>query len=109
MEYGTPMENETLKKLYVDDLRSPPDDTWDVARNFHKAISMLEDEIYDIVSLDNDIASFYGNREMMGYDILQWLIMCKLEGHTVPSTVLVHSANPVQHEKMQQDIDRYFS
>lgn len=96
-----------MTKLYVDDLREAPEG-WDVARNFHKAIVMLEETEYDEVSLDNDIASFYGNREMMGYDILQWLIMRKLEGFKVPSIVRVHSANPVQREKMRQDIDRYF-
>lgn len=96
-----------MRKLYVDDLRTCPEG-WDVARNFHQAIVMLEEHEYDEVSLDHDIASFYGNKEMTGYDVLQYLIMKKLEGATVPAKVYVHSANPVGIVKMQQDIDKYF-
>lgn len=95
------------RRLYVDDLRPCPEG-WDVARNFHQAIVMLDTGDYDEVSLDHDIASFYGNKEMTGWDVLQYLIMRKLEGATVPAVVRVHSANPVGIVKMQQDIDKYF-
>lgn len=101
-----------MKRLYVDDLRPCPAG-WDVARNFHEAIFMLEQacifgEGYDEVSLDHDIASFYGNKEMTGRDILNWLIMQKLEGFTVPTVVRVHSANPVGVQTMEEDIARYW-
>lgn len=96
-----------MRRLYVDDLRPRPEG-WDVARNFHQAIVMLDTGDYDEVSLDHDIASFYGNKEMTGWDVLQYLIMRKLEGATVPSVVRVHSANPVGVVKMQSDIDKYF-
>lgn len=94
------------KKLYVDDLRHCPDG-WDVARNFHQAIVMLEDNDYDEISLDHDIASFYGNREMTGDDILQWLIDRKVNnlGHT-PNKIYVHSANPVKKPVMIDSIKR---
>lgn len=95
------------RKLYVDDLRPCPEG-WDVARNFHQAIVMLDTGDYDEVSLDHDIASFYGNKEMTGYDVLQYLIMKKMEGAKVPTIIRVHSANPVGVKKMQEDIDRYF-
>jgi hypothetical protein len=102
--------------LYVDDdseNRHPPKDdgvTWHRAFNFHDAIHYLTKFNYNIVSLDHDIASFYGNKEMTGYDVLQYLIMRKLEGadHN-PTIVRVHSANPVGREKMQKDIDKYFN
>lgn len=96
-----------MRRLYVDDLRPCPEG-WDVARNFHQAIVMLDTGDYDEVSLDHDIASFYGNKEMTGNDVLQYLIMKKLEGAKVPTTIHVHSANPVGVKKMQEDIDRYF-
>lgn len=99
--------NIQMSKLYVDDLRPCPEG-WDVARNFHQAIVMLDTGEYDEVSLDHDIASFYGNKEMTGNDVLQYLIMKKLEGAKVPTKICVHSANPVGVKKMQEDIDRYF-
>ncbi len=102
--------------LYVDDdaeNRHPPEMdgvTWHRAFNFHEAIYMLDRCNYDIVSLDHDIASFYGNKEMTGYDVLQYLIMQKVQGHFhSPSVVMVHSANPVGRKKMREDIDKYFS
>lgn len=101
--------------LYVDDdheFRNPPTGdgiTWHRAYNFHEAISMLEMFNFDVVSLDHDIASFYGNKEMTGRDILNWLIMRKLEGgfHN-PGEVRVHSANPVGRKTMQEDIAKHF-
>jgi hypothetical protein len=94
-------------KLYVDDLRPCPQG-WDLARNFHEAIVMLSSENYDEVSLDHDIASFYGNKEMTGRDILNWLIARKLDGMHTPSVVRVHSANPVGCATMEADIQRYW-
>jgi hypothetical protein len=96
-------------KLYVDDLRPLPDNSWDVARSFHEAIVMLETGRYDHVSLDHDIASFYGYKELTGRDILNWLIFRKQAGQPVPTTVVVHSANPVAQNTMAPDCARYFS
>jgi len=96
-------------KLFVDDVRERPDDTWDLAPSFHVAILDLEVFDYDEVSLDHDLASFYGSREMTGRDILNWLIARKIEGKHTPRIVKVHSANSAAWPTMQADIDRYFS
>lgn len=108
------MKINTKLALYVDDdpiHRNPPKMAgvfWVRAYNFHQAIYFLDRNNFDIVSLDHDIASFYGNKEMTGWDVLQYLITQKLDGKHVPSQVMVHSANPVGRKKMQEDIDRYF-
>lgn len=97
-----------MKRLYVDDLRPCPEGC-DVARNFHEAIVMLESTEYSEVSLDHDIDSFYGLKEMTGRDILNWLIARKVEGYKhVPAIVKVHSANPVGSRTMREDIARYW-
>lgn len=98
-----------MNKLFVDDLRNAPDDSWDVARNFHQAICMLEAKQYELVSLDHDIASFYGNKEMTGRDILNFLIMLKMDGKPVPYAIRVHSANPVGVASMEEDIAYHWS
>lgn len=94
-------------KLYVDDLRDVPEG-WHVARNFHQAICMLETGKYDTVSLDHDIASFYGNKEMTGRDVLNWMIAAKIDGTHEFKTVTVHSANPVGRATMLEDIAKYW-
>lgn len=97
------------RKLFVDDERFPADSGWDIARSFHTAVHLLEVNAYDVVSLDHDIQSFYGNREMTGRDILNWLIARKLSGMHVPSTVIQHTQNSVGMGTMEEDIRRYWS
>lgn len=98
--------------LYVDDIRDLPKkfgSGWCSARSFHEAILKLELIDFDEVSLDHDIASFYGNKEMTGYDILLWMVQRKMDGKHVPTTIHVHSANPVGVERMEGVIKRYLS
>lgn len=99
----------TYTKLWVDDIRQPPSDEWTIARSFHEAIVKLELIDFQEVSLDHDIASFYGNREMTGHDIVNWLVQRKMDGKHVPPIIKVHSANPVGVDNMEALIDRYLS
>jgi hypothetical protein len=101
--------------LFVDDIRDPPENdgvNWIVCRTFHMAICFLEGTVFAVVSLDHDLGCFYGQREMTGRDILNWLIARKLSGNPdahVPQEVRVHSANPVGCDTMEADIKRYWS
>jgi len=106
--------------LFVDDVREPPknDDltrpenknvVWTVARTFHEAIFFLEKFTYDVVSLDHDLASFYGNREMTGDDVLQWLISRKIQGAIGLMEVRVHSANVAKRRRMTDNANAYFN
>lgn len=100
--------------LYIDDERDLPEDKtkagWTLARSFHEAILKLEIMDFAEISVDHDLASFYGPyKEMTGYDILIWLVQRKENGLHVPPIVKVHSANPCGHERMQGVIDRYLS
>ncbi len=101
----------TFNALWIDDLRPVPEDTdeyiWTTARSFHEAVTKLELIEFDLVSFDHDIASFYGHKEMTGYDIALWLAGRKNDGHTIPSDYQIHSANPVGRNNIQSVIDRY--
>lgn len=101
------MEKRQKLRLYVDDVRTAPKG-WYLARNFHEAIVALEHIDFHEVSLDHDLASFYGQREMTGRDILNWLIARKMDQQHVPKIIRCHSANPVGADTMEQDIRRYF-
>jgi hypothetical protein len=97
--------------LWVDDVRPIPSDygtEWCSARSAWEALLKLELIEFEVVSLDHDLASFVGNREITGYDILMWLIDRKVNGLYVPREVLVHSANPVGAQKMRESIARYW-
>lgn len=92
-------------KLWVDDLRDPPSDDWDVARTYEDAVEKLEKNHYYIVSLDHDLGQPDGQD---GYGIVKWLVKRKMgsQGH-MPLLYKLHTANPVGHENMKALIDRY--
>lgn len=43
-------------KLWVDDIRNAPDESWTVARTITSAIDVLSKFDFDVVSLDHDIS-----------------------------------------------------
>lgn len=45
-----------MKKLFVDDIRNAPDETWTVARTITAAISAIATFDFDVISLDHDIS-----------------------------------------------------
>ncbi len=98
-------------KLFVDDIRSAPDKSWDIARSFIEAINLLTLNNYEVVSLDHDLGDINNaeGRERTGYDVLMWMLDRKYTGSAyVPETVIVHTANPPARLKMQGIVDRYW-
>lgn len=102
-----------FENLYIDDLRELPPEyqssEWTISRTAWEALTKLELIEFQIVSLDHDLASFVGNREITGYDIALWLAERKNNGLYVPPVVRVHSANSVGNQNIQAVIDRYLS
>ncbi len=43
-------------KLFVDDIRNPPDDSWTLARTVTEAIRMIARYDFEVISLDHDIS-----------------------------------------------------
>lgn len=103
--------DKVFNALWVDDVRDIPEDTdtirWTCARTAWEALVKLELIDFDIVSLDHDLASFLGYKELTGYDIAVWMADRKQEGGYVPPDVRVHSANPVGVANILGVIDRY--
>lgn len=96
-------------KIWVDDVRPVPDDTWTPARTYVEAINLIRKGDWNTVSLDHDLGDFSGvdGREMTGYDILLDIVEEWHDGE-LPGEVLVHTANPVARNRMIATIDRYF-
>lgn len=97
--------------LWVDDIRPIPEHfgpEWCSARSAWEALLKLELIQFEIISLDHDLASYVGNKELTGNDILNWLIERKVKGHYVPAEVRVHSANPVGADRMRQSIAKHW-
>lgn len=81
-------------KLYLDDLRDPPDDSWVVARSSDEAFIILNVKgLPDFMSLDHDLG---GDDTTMVF--LKNLAIIYSEG-PVPD-YQVHSANPVGRDNI---------
>lgn len=94
-------------KLWVDDIREPPDDSWVWSKTSEDAIRRITVWSYEgitwdrfeVMSLDHDLGGDDTTRT-----IVLWL--CET-GHYWPDEVLVHTANPVGREWLEGMIERY--
>jgi hypothetical protein len=86
-------------KLWVDDLRMPPDGTWEHAETSDEAIITLASGEVTEMSLDHDLGGEYTTRP-----IVIWL--CYHPEHW-PAIVRVHSMNPVGRDYLLAMIRRY--
>lgn len=99
-------------KIWVDDIRTPPDDSWVWAKTSARAIELLDawkivqadldahgtfDRQLKVISLDHDLG---------GEDIFRPIVLWMCENDFWPVEVRVHSANPVDVEWLEGMIER---
>jgi len=97
-------------KIWLDDIRTPPDNTWTWCKSAQDFESVLQHiaEVTDI-SFDHDIASYDART---GDEITGYHCLCMIEkiwwndGNFVVPRMTVHSANPVGRARMQKLIDK---
>jgi hypothetical protein len=77
-------------RLWIDDLRAPPDDTWTWVQSSAHAIALLEIQNFDIISFDHDLG---GNDTAMR--VVDWLDEVMYFGLIPTFEWRIHSANPV--------------
>ena len=96
-----------MKKLYLDDVREPGDNTWFVVRNYDEFVSYIEREgIPDTMSLDHDLGEgkngFDCTRYLLGY------IRKKIDNKEALPTKIdynIHSMNPVGAKNMRDCLE----
>jgi hypothetical protein len=107
-----------LKKLYLDDVRVPKTEGWDIVRSYDEFVTWIkENGLPDEVSFDHDLADVSYNpdtrkeqfkyHETTGYDAAKWLCeYCWTNGLPLPSWN-VHSANPVGRDNIVQMLEKF--
>ena len=93
-------------KLYLDDLRNPPDDSWTVVRTVEEAKDYLQQGVVEVLSLDHDLGT-YGdsNEDRTGYEVVKWLEEEVNHRRLIPPAEFkIHSANPVGRANMEAAI-----
>lgn len=93
-----------IRNLWLDDLRTPPQDyeTW--AKSSTEAIALLiwmqtSGETLERISFDHDLG---------GEDTSRRVVIWMIENDFYPESATVHSANPVGREWLLGMINRYF-
>jgi hypothetical protein len=83
-----------MKKLYLDDIRTPKTKGWDIVRSYDEFVKWIEENgLPDKVSFDHDLGEA-GTKT--GYDAAKWLVhYCYSNGLPFLPEYNVHSANPV--------------
>ena len=103
-------------KLWLDDLRPAPDDSWLRCTNAFTAIRFLsgqmpKQEVIVEVSLDHDLGNEQENGT--GYNVISWIEeRVHMDKKYTPPKIFIHTANPVAMKRMQaasQAIDKAVS
>lgn len=85
-------------KIFLDDIRNPPDDTWTLARSYDEFIVMvLSDNKITDISFDHDLGMINGIEAPSGMDAAKFFVNEALDDDNLVKNlqlVHVHSANP---------------
>jgi hypothetical protein len=96
-----------MNKLWLDDIRDAPDETWAVARTYHEARMLVELHGWPrLVSFDHDL----GSNEWNGLSFAKFLIAKDLDFQSMPADFeyKIHSANPIGRENIDGLFKSYF-
>lgn len=91
-------------KIYLDDIRTPKDNTWTVVRSYHDFIQIISQSFgyIDAISFDHDLGG-----DKTGYDCAKFLIEYCYQNSYTPPQCYVHSANPIGRENIITYINNY--
>ena len=99
-----------MKKLFIDDIRQPVDNTYDIVRSYDDAIAYMKVRgCPSFITFDHDL----GEAELKtGFDIAKWIVEQDLDdGGFIPADFSydVHSANPVGAANIRGLLDNYLA
>jgi len=121
------MNNNYKVKIYLDDVRTPLDDSWVVVRNYDEFVETITRHglhNIELISLDHDLGDGamneyhtnvknnftlnYNNiEEKTGMDCTKFLIEHCMDNNVKLPLVYVHSANPIGSANMMGYINNY--
>ena len=114
--------------LYLDDVRTPTDNRWQVVRSYDEFVAHIKMnglENYETISLDHDLGDtamneYYNNvhpnytldynniTEKTGLDCCKFLVAESMNVKIPLTQIYVHSANPIGSGNMMGYINNYF-
>ena len=114
--------------LYLDDVRTPKADNWEVVRNYDEFVAHIKLKglgAYEVISLDHDLGEgamveYYTNvkpnyeldynriPEKTGMDCARFLVAESMNEKIPLPTIYIHSANPIGTANIIGYINNYF-
>lgn len=92
-------------KVFLDDLRTPPDNTWTLVRWPNDVIELLLTNEVTHLSLDHDLGNDdYGT----GYDVIVWLEEAVYFDRVKAPIITIHSANSSARTKMLAGVEKIY-
>ena len=96
----------SFAKLFLDDIRTPPDETWTLVNNVPDMILLCSENEVTHISLDHDLGDT--DPDHSGYDFMCWLeeavFLEKYDKYSFPD-VKFHTDNPVGRNNMKRSLD----
>lgn len=83
-------------KIWLDDERTPPDESWIWFVDPDLAFHFVKNHVVDEISLDHDL----GLHVATGYELLTWIERLVVTENFEPPEIHIHTANPVGHANM---------
>ena len=97
-----------MKKLWVDDERQAPDDSWIVARTVNEACRLIASQHMTEISLDHDdgvdsfeaVAYVIGEKYFVEKGFPEFCSKMKIVCPRLYPKITIHSANPIGAKRM---------
>lgn len=99
-------------KLYLDDLRTPVDESFVIVRSFDEAVRFVQTNgVPEFISFDHDLGTDKNGWLLpTGYDFAKWLVNSDLDGTIKLQesfSFKVHSQNPVGVKNIEALLNNY--
>lgn len=103
-------------KLYIDDIRKAPDESWHLARTVEAAISAIVMFDFEVISLDHDISHQISigvegsNRPhpcSETFTSVAYFIAEKYRGKDPKPKIIIHTANPAGAMRIARILDGF--
>ena len=103
-----------MMKLYLDDVRDLPDESFDLARSYEEAVLFVkENGIPPFISFDHDLGVDENEKLLpTGFDFAKWLVDMDMDNiYKFPENFSfnVHSANPVGKANIEGYLKNYLN
>ena len=103
-----------MMKLYLDDVRDLPDESFDLARSYDEAVNYVKQHgIPTFISFDHDLGVDENEKLLpTGFDFAKWLVEMDMDNiYKFPENFSfnVHSANPVGKANIEGYLNNYLN